>query len=114
MYWNFTGDGKLEGIHFKSTKTGEEHRVSCDGVFEYIGLKPTTEFCESLGVLDQMGYVKAGSHMETEIPGIFGAGDCTAKHLRQVITACGTARSRRRKLPVILRAWSSLQIKSQG
>ena len=59
----FYGDGKLEGIHFKSTKTGEEHRVSCDGVFEYIGLKPTTEFCESLGVLDQMGYVKAGSHM---------------------------------------------------
>ncbi len=84
----FYGDGKLEGIHFKSTKTGEEHRISCDGVFEYIGLKPTTEFCENLGVLDQMGYVKAGSHMETEIPGIFGAGDCTAKHLRQVITAC--------------------------
>ena len=54
----FTGDTKLTGVHFKSTKTGEENTVSCDGVFEYIGLTPTTEFLKDLGVLNQFGYVE--------------------------------------------------------
>ena len=35
-----------------------------------------------------MGYVKVDAQMATEIPGIFGAGDCVTKNLRQVITAC--------------------------
>lgn len=84
----FTGDTKLEGVHFKSTKTGEENQVSCDGVFEYIGLTPTTESFKSLGVLNQMGYVEVNDRMETKVPGVYGAGDCITKNLRQVITAC--------------------------
>jgi thioredoxin reductase (NADPH) len=84
----FLGDTKLESIHFKSTKTGEEHTVSCDGVFEYIGLTPTTDGFKSLGVLNDYGYVEVNSHMETKIPGVFGAGDCITKFLRQVVTAC--------------------------
>lgn len=84
----FTGEGKLSGVHFKSTKTGEENMVSCDGVFEYIGLTPTTEFLEGLGVLNQQGYVKVDDKMQTDVAGIFGAGDCVTKNLRQVITAC--------------------------
>lgn len=84
----FTGDTKLTGVHFKSTKTGEENTVSCDGVFEYIGLTPTTEFAKDLGVLNQMGYVTVDDRMHTPVEGIFGAGDCVTKNLRQVITAC--------------------------
>lgn len=84
----FVGEGKLEGVHFKSTKTGEETTVSCDGVFEYIGLTPTTEYLKDLGVLNEYGYVKVNERMETAIPGIYGAGDCITKNLRQVITAC--------------------------
>ena len=84
----FTGDGKLTGVHFKSTKTGEENTVACDGVFEYIGLTPTTEFLKDSGVLNDYGYVKVNDRMATEVPGIFGAGDCITKNLRQVITAC--------------------------
>ena len=37
------GDTKVEGVHFKSTQNGEENTVKCDGVFEYIGLTPTTD-----------------------------------------------------------------------
>lgn len=85
---DFTGEEKLTGVHFKSTETGEEHTVSCDGVFEYIGLIPTTEFMKSLGVLNQMGYVEVDARMTTKVPGFFGAGDCVTKNLRQVITAC--------------------------
>ena len=42
-----------------------------------------------LGILDEKGYVKVNERMETAVPGVFGAGDCVAKELRQVITACG-------------------------
>ena len=84
---DFTGEDKLTGVHFKSTKTGEENTVKCDGVFEYIGLEPTTEFAEDLGILDR-GYITVNNRMETSVPGIYGAGDCIVKGLRQVITAC--------------------------
>ena len=85
---DFTGDTKLTGVHFKSTKTGEENTVSCDGVFEYIGLTPTTEFLKDLGVLNQFGYVEVDEKMHTKVEGVYGAGDCVTKNLRQVITAC--------------------------
>lgn len=84
----FTGEQKLEGVHFKSTKTGEENTISCDGVFEYIGLTPTTEFLKDTGLLNDYGYITVNEKMETSIPGIYGAGDCITKNLRQVITAC--------------------------
>lgn len=84
----FVGDGKLEGVHFKSTKTGEEKTVACDGVFEYIGLTPTTEYLKDAGVLNQMGYIEVDEKMHTKVAGIYGAGDCVTKNLRQVITAC--------------------------
>ena len=84
----FLGDGKLEGVHFKSTKTGEENTVKCDGVFEYIGLIPTTEFLKDSGVLNKMGYVEVDAGMHAKMAGIYGAGDCVTKNLRQVITAC--------------------------
>jgi len=84
----FYGDGKLEGIHFRSTQDGTQRKVHCDRAFEYIGLIPTTECFRSLGVLDQMGYVKVDNFMQTAVPGVFAAGDCITKHLRQVITAC--------------------------
>lgn len=85
----FVGEnGKLTGVRFKSTQTGEERIVNCDGVFEYIGLTPTTEFLKDTGLLNQFGYVEVNERMETKIPGIYGAGDCITKNLRQVITAC--------------------------
>lgn len=84
----FTGEEKLTGVHFKSTKTGEEQTVLCDGVFEYIGLTPTTEFLKGTKLLNEQGYVEVDARMATGIPGFFGAGDCITKNLRQVITAC--------------------------
>lgn len=84
----FLGEGKLESVHIKSTQTGEEAVINCDGVFEYIGLKPSTEAFENAGVLDDYGYVVVNAQMETAIPGVYGAGDVVTKQLRQVVTAC--------------------------
>lgn len=84
----FEGDDKLTGVHFKSTKTGEETRVACDGVFEYIGLIPTTEYLKDTGLLNKFGYIEVDEKMHTGKTGVFAAGDCVTKNLRQVITAC--------------------------
>ena len=84
----FKGESKLEGVYFKSTKTGEENTAACDGVFEYIGLTPTTEFLKDTGLLNDYGYVTVNDKMESNVPGIYGAGDCITKNLRQVITSC--------------------------
>lgn len=84
----FTGVEKLQGVRIKSTQTQEEVELTCDGVFEYIGLKPSTEAFAALGILDEQGYIKVNSRMETSVAGIYGAGDVVTKELRQVVTAC--------------------------
>ena len=84
----FTGGAAIDGVQFKSTKDGTERQVKCDGVFEYIGLKPTTDFLNGLDILDNTGFIQTDDEMKTRIPGIFGAGDITDKKLRQVVTAC--------------------------
>lgn len=86
----FLGTDKLEGLRFKSTKEDAvERTVSCDGVFEYIGLEPTAGFCADLGILDRTGCIVTDAAMCTSRPGIFAAGDIIVKGLRQVATACG-------------------------
>ena len=84
----FEGEDKLTGVHFKSTKTGEENHVACDGVFEYIGLIPTTDYLKDTGLLNKFGYIEVDEKMHTKKEGVFAAGDCVTKNLRQVITAC--------------------------
>lgn len=84
----FIGEEKLKGVRIKSTETNEEKELTCDGAFEYIGLQPSTEPFKSLDVLDEYGYVIVNSHMETTVPGVYGAGDVVTKDLRQVVTAC--------------------------
>ncbi|MEG7531096.1 MAG: FAD-dependent oxidoreductase [Hungatella sp.] len=84
----FTGDDKLCGVKIKSTITGEEKTVECDGVFEYIGLIPITDFLEKNKILNSAHYVSVDDKMHTKMKGVFAAGDCIEKNLRQVITAC--------------------------
>lgn len=87
----FLGTDRLEGVRFKSNRESDatERIVPCDGAFEYIGLEPTAGFCADLGILDRTGCIVTDAQMRTARPGVFAAGDVTAKQLRQVITACG-------------------------
>lgn len=85
----FTGEDKLTGVRFKSTKEDATERfVNCDGVFEYIGFQASSQAFADLGILDRTGCIEVDDHMRTKIPGIYGAGDIRVKHLRQIITAC--------------------------
>lgn len=83
----FEGEESLHAVKIKNTDTGEEKTVPCDGCFVAIGLVPATDFVKDTVKLNSYGYVEAGESCKTDIAGIFVAGDCRAKDIRQITTA---------------------------
>jgi len=55
--------------------------------FVFAGMKPDTELFKGLVDMDEKGYIKTDEYMRTNVPGVFAAGDCRVKWLRQVVTA---------------------------
>jgi len=84
-----TGSNKVTGVKVKNVKTGAETDFSCDGVFVFVGYAPNTDFLKDAVPLDEAGYIISDDNCLTSKPGIFAAGDCRKKLLRQVVTACG-------------------------
>jgi len=83
----FYGDDKLTGVKIKNMKTNEFSEMNIDGVFVLIGYIPNTEMFEGILELTDRKEIITTRDMETNIPGVFAAGDCTAKKYRQVTTA---------------------------
>ena len=95
--WNTTveeikGDGIVESMVVKDTKTGETREIFADeddgtfGIFVFIGYTPMSSLYE--GIIDmERGYILTDDNMHTNIPGVFAAGDIRKKTLKQVVTA---------------------------
>jgi len=87
------GDGIVESVVFKNLKTGEttEYTANEDdgtfGIFVFVGYIPATEIFKGIINMDEVGYIITDDNMKTNVPGVFAAGDCRVKSLRQVITA---------------------------
>ena len=80
------GDKKISGIEVIDT-AGEKKTLDVDGVFVAIGRVPATEQFKDIVKLDKDGYIVAGEDCHTSAEGIFVAGDCRTKTLRQLVTA---------------------------
>jgi thioredoxin reductase (NADPH) len=80
-------DGRITGAKIKDLVSGDVIERAFDGIFVSIGRKPATEIFEGQLELDKNGYIVAGETTETNIPGVYAAGDVRTKILRQVITA---------------------------
>lgn len=81
-----TGTEKVDSIRVRNVRTEEEADIAVDGVFIAVGIHPYVELVEGQLELEQ-GYIKAGETCETNIPGVFAAGDVRRKQLRQIVTA---------------------------
>ncbi len=79
-------DGELCGLTIRREDGGEE-AIACDGLFVAIGLIPENGPCADLADLNGAGYVDSDERCLTKTPGIFTAGDCRSKAVRQVTTA---------------------------
>ncbi|NLM04321.1 MAG: thioredoxin-disulfide reductase [Clostridiales bacterium] len=89
------GDGIVNSILLKNVKTNELNEYKANpnegtfGIFVFIGFLPHTQLFADIIDLDEMGYIITDENMKTNIPGVFAAGDCRKKSLRQVVTAVG-------------------------
>lgn len=83
----FTGETELESVVLKNTETNEISEIKPQGVFVAIGLAPDNKAFENMTALDNIGYVIANESCTTDTEGVFVAGDCRTKQIRQITTA---------------------------
>ena len=81
------GTDTLTGVRIRNTETGEESTLPAAGLFVAIGLLPDTAAFKNALTLNDYGYVQADESCRTNLPGVFTAGDCRTKAIRQVSTA---------------------------
>jgi thioredoxin reductase (NADPH) len=85
------GDKTVDGIIVKNVLNGEIKKLDVTGVFVAIGHKPNTEVFAGQLNLDEQGYIKTKpGTSETNIPGVFAAGDVQDHVYRQAVTAAGS------------------------
>ena len=83
------GDGKVEGLRIRDTRTGDETELPMDGLFIAIGHKPNTDVFADWLQVDEKGYLVAHDHTRSRIDGVFIAGDVHDHRYRQAVTAAG-------------------------
>jgi thioredoxin reductase (NADPH) len=83
----FTREGDKIITEVENLKTKVRQKISGDGVFIFIGMKPNIELFKDKLKLDQWGYIKTDEDMRTSLPGIYAVGDVISKKYRQITTA---------------------------
>jgi thioredoxin reductase (NADPH) len=83
------GDSVVRSVVVKNVKTGETKEFETEGAFLFVGLVPRTQFLKGLVQMDEAGYIITNDQCETSEKGVFAAGDCRKKLLRQVATSVG-------------------------
>jgi thioredoxin reductase (NADPH) len=83
------GSEKVEAVKLKNVQTGEQSTLPIEGVFIFIGHTPNTQMFKDQLDLDGLGYINTNQHMETNVPGVFVAGEVADSHFRQVVTSAG-------------------------
>lgn len=84
-----TENGELKGLKLHNDATGAESEIAVDGTFLAVGLQPENDAFAKLAALNNWGYFDSGEDCTTCTPGLFVAGDCRSKTIRQVVTAAG-------------------------
>ena len=85
----FKGNAKMNGVVVKNLKTDEVEELNPAATFIFIGLDPNTAFVKDSIDLDQWGFIQTSPQFETNIPGVYAAGDVRAGSTKQVIGAVG-------------------------
>ena len=96
FYWNtvvdsYEGGERLERVNLKNLKTGEIIPIDCFTCFLFIGFIPNTDIYKGIINMTSKGYILTNENMETNVHGVFAAGDVRERFLRQVATCVGDA-----------------------
>lgn len=82
-------NGKVNGLSYKDRTSGAVHHVELEGVFVQIGLVPNTEWLKGTLELSKFGEIIVDAKGQTNLPGVFAAGDCTTVPYKQIVIAAG-------------------------
>lgn len=80
------GESAVTGVKVRNVKTNEITELSCNGVFFFVGTVPVTELFQNQVALETHGWIPTTDKMETNLPGVYAAGDVRDKYLRQICT----------------------------
>jgi thioredoxin reductase (NADPH) len=83
------GDAAVKRLKLRNVKTNQESTLDVDAIFIFIGLHPNTDYLKGALKRDEGGHIYVNEWMETEVPGLFAAGDVRVNSARQVISAAG-------------------------
>jgi thioredoxin reductase (NADPH) len=83
----FTRDGDRITVEIENVKSKSSQKLTGDGVFIFIGMKPNIGLFKNNLILDNWGYIKTDEDMRTSIPGVYAVGDVISKKYRQITTA---------------------------
>ena len=81
------GEDHVTGVRIVNVKTGDKREIKADGLFIAIGVRPNSELIKGKINMTEAGYVLTNDAMETNVPGVFAAGDIRQKPLLQLVTA---------------------------
>ena len=92
--WNsvvesINGKEQVESVSIFNLKDNQRSVLPVQGVFIFVGIQPNTSFVRGLVETDERGFIVTDEWMRTSAKGVFAAGDCRAKPLRQISTAVG-------------------------
>ena len=85
--YKFEGGRLLDKIYARDRDTGETSIINVKGAFIYIGFTPSSTILENFDILDEEKYIIVDHNGETALKGLYAAGDCTQKTIRQIATA---------------------------
>jgi thioredoxin reductase (NADPH) len=83
------GDDVVSGARLRNLVSGKESEMAVAGVFIFIGQQPSVDYLKGLVAMDDTGRVIVNDWMETDVPGIFAAGDVRRNAARQVVSSAG-------------------------
>jgi len=83
------GETGVERLRLRNVKTSKESTLNIEGVFVLVGTRPVTEFLEDAVDMDNQGFINVDRRQETNVQGVFAAGDVTSETPRQIATAVG-------------------------
>jgi thioredoxin reductase (NADPH) len=92
--WNtviteIVGEDEVTAVKLHNRESGEEWELPVKAVFIFIGHHPNTGYLQGLLSMDEGGHILVNEWMETELPGLYAAGDVRQNSARQVVTAAG-------------------------
>ena len=89
MVTEILGEDAVTSVRLRNLVTGVESEMAVSGVFIFIGQEPCTDFLRGTLKLDETGRVVVNEWTETDLPGVFAAGDMRANAARQAVSAAG-------------------------